>query len=98
MIYGVSNLRIMFSPKYKHDILTGRIANVCDLAFEAAGKTWNIHIVTKRINSDHVHQFVSLGPSQSPGWTVSRSFPENVTKTWLVYTNLYWFLVAFSGL
>jgi len=64
--YGESNFHIVFSPKYRHDVLRGRIAKVCDLAFEQAGQVWNFRIVTKRINPDHIHQFVSLRPNQSP--------------------------------
>lgn len=70
--YGESNFHIVFCPKYRHDILTGRIASVCNLAFEEAGEVWNFRIVTKRISPDHVHQFVSLRPNQSPSWIVHK--------------------------
>jgi len=70
--FGESNFHIVFSPKYRHAVLEGRIAHVCDIEFEEAGKVWNFHIVTKRINPEHVHQFVSLRPNQSPSWVVHK--------------------------
>jgi putative transposase len=70
--FGESNFHIVFAPKYRHDVLKGRIAHICDYAFEEAGKKWRFHIVTKRINPEHVHQFVSLRPDQSPAYVVHK--------------------------
>ena len=70
--FGESNFHIVFAPKYRHDVLRGRIAHVCDYAFEEAGKKWWFRIVTKRINPDHVHQFISLRSNQSPAYAVHK--------------------------
>jgi len=78
--YGESNFHIVFSPKYRHDVLRDRIAKVCDLAFEQAGQVWNFRIVTKRVSPDHIHQFVSLRPNQSPSWAVHKLKGRSVSK------------------
>ena len=70
--FGESNFHLVWTPKYRHDVLRGRIAHVCDYAFEEAGEVWNFTIVTKRVNPDHVHQFVSLRSNQSPSWVVHK--------------------------
>jgi putative transposase len=70
--FGESNFHIVFKPKYSHDVLRGRIAHVCDYAFEQASMTWRFCIVTKRINPEHVHHFVSLRPDQSPAYAVHK--------------------------
>ena len=70
--YGESNFHIVFAPKYRHGVLTGRIAKLCEFLFEETGKAWNFRIVTKRVSEDHVHHFVSLKPNQSPSWVVHK--------------------------
>ncbi len=70
--FGESNFHIVFSPKYRYAVLTGRIAYVCDRTFERIARDYGFATVAKRVLSEHTHHFVSLAPWQSPSWIVQR--------------------------
>lgn len=65
--YGESSYHIVFCPKYRHDIFaeSEEVKERCDELFEEIAERHGIEIYTKRIMDDHVHLFVSFGPSLS---------------------------------
>ena len=70
--FGESNFHIVFSPAYRHPVLTGRVGFVCDREFEQIAQHYGFAIVAKRVLAEHTHHFVSLAPWQSPSWVVQR--------------------------
>jgi putative transposase len=71
---GVSwlGLHVVWCPKYRHRVLSGRVAvRYNQLLDEIAGENdWQI--VAREVMADHVHVFVRVRPSDSPAAVVRR--------------------------
>jgi putative transposase len=94
---GVSalGLHVVWCPKYRRQILRGRVAARLDqlLTEIAAERGWNI--VAKEVMPDHVHVFVRVGPSDSPA-EVARQFKGRTSQVlrsefpWLARQRVLW--------
>ncbi|TDH47935.1 IS200/IS605 family transposase [Mycobacterium eburneum] len=78
---GVCSLGLhpVWCPKYRHRILSGRVARRCEeLLGQVAGEHgWEI--VASEVMPDHVHLFVQVGPTDAPA-SVVRAFKGRTAR------------------
>jgi putative transposase len=64
--HGESSFHIVFSPKYRHDILgKEEIKTLCEKTFYEVALNWDFVIRALKVMEDHVHLFVSIPPKYS---------------------------------
>ena len=64
-VYNI-NYHILFCPKYRKEVLMGKIKDQLQLIFESVCATHNWKIIELSIMSDHIHLFISAHPKHSP--------------------------------
>jgi putative transposase len=71
--HGESSFHIVFSPKYRHDILgKEEIKTLCEKTFYEVALKWDFVIRALKVMEDHIHLFVSIPPKYSVSETVHR--------------------------
>ena len=55
---------IVWIPKYRHDLLTGHIKDVCEIVIRDVANQRNLKIQTLAIASDHVHILIAIPPKR----------------------------------
>lgn len=72
-------LHLVWCPKYRRRILSGRVAVRCGELLEqiAAERGWEI--VAQEVMPDHVHLFVRVGPTDAPA-SVVRAFKGHTAR------------------
>ena len=63
---------LVWSPKYRRDVLHGRIAERVAEMFKEIAETYDITIEEMEVSSDHVHIFCSFPPRYSIAQVVTR--------------------------
>ena len=56
---------VVWCPKYRKSILTGRVGEDCSRMIDDICDANNWPVITKEIQPDHIHLFVSIPPSIS---------------------------------
>lgn len=80
-------------PKYRKEVLNGRVANRMKEIFGEIAEQYEIEIDTMEVMDDHVHLFLSVPPKYSPAVVVQRiksisakiifrEFPEIKKNLW----------------
>lgn len=54
---------VIWCPKYRHDVLTERVAEETGAILEAICVEWGWPMISKEIQPDPIHLFVSIPPS-----------------------------------
>jgi len=91
-IYNI-NYHIVFCPKYRKPILTGKIKQFLKDCFETIAETKEWKLLELQIMPDHIHLFVSPKPYDSPtglvkilkgvsGLQLFKKFPELKQELW----------------
>lgn len=60
------NYHIIFCPKYRKSILTGKLKNRLEKIIEDVAYENSCEILAKEIMPDHVHLFISTNPEKAP--------------------------------
>ncbi len=63
---------LVWSPKYRRDVLQGRIADRVGEMFKEIAESYDIVIDEMEVSSDHVHIFCSFPPRYSIAQVVTR--------------------------
>jgi len=85
------NYHFVWIPKYRRDILVGRVAEYTKEVLEEIAKDLGCEIIALRIKPDHIHLFVSCPPRHAPSYLANyfkgksarkilQKFPELKTK------------------
>ena len=57
---------LVFTTKFRHKVLVGRIAEDCDAIIRKTCRNLDIEILQMAVAEDHVHLFVQYPPELSP--------------------------------
>lgn len=91
-VYNI-NYHIVWTVKYRHNILTGKVEDYLKLELLNIAKEKDFIIQAMECNEDHIHLFVSAHPKISPSYIVKMckgisgrrlfiKFPEISKKLW----------------
>lgn len=59
---GEVNFHVVFSPKYRYNVLTGEVKSACEQIFREVARAYNFVIKELQVMGDHLHLFVCLRP------------------------------------
>lgn len=99
------NYHIVFIPKYRRPVLTGKIAEKLKEIFYEIADKYEMEIIAVEVMPDHIHLFVSAPPRYAPSQIVKyfkgisskwlkRYFPEFGVKGSEVWTRAYFVSTA----
>jgi len=63
---------VVWSTKYRKDVLTGDIANYCEKVFNEIAEEFEFQIIQSEVMPDHVHLFITAHPKKAPGDIVKK--------------------------
>lgn len=64
-VYNI-NYHIVWCPKYRHNVLIGEIKNFLVECIETIAITKGWRVLELKVQSDHIHLFISTPPLDSP--------------------------------
>ena len=64
-VYNI-NYHIVWCPKYRKPILTGKIKDFIEEQIHTISETKNYEILELKVMPDHIHLFISASPTESP--------------------------------
>jgi len=64
-VYNI-NYHIVFCPKFRKKVLTGKIRDDLELIFKAIVSSNDWNLIEMEIMQDHIHIFISAHPKHSP--------------------------------
>lgn len=91
-VYNI-NYHIVFCPKYRKPILTGKIKDFVEEQIYTISATKGYEVLELKIMPDHIHLFISAPPMESPtgivkvlkgvsGLRLFRAYPELKKDYW----------------
>lgn len=75
------NYHIVWCPKYRHQVLTGKIEEYLKRLIYNICKRYNYEILSIEVMPDHIHLFVSTKPYVSPTEIVKTL--KSITAIWI---------------
>jgi putative transposase len=99
------NYHFVFIPKYREDILIGRVKIDLEDLFAKIAKKYEIEIIALEIMPDHVHLFVNALPRHSPAYIIklfkgtsarfiNQKYPELKKHSVSIWTRSYFVSTA----